>query len=116
MAMSSAYWVTWQTCVTRMSLTDRMKSSGLSMLAVGLLLRECCLFWMVLSMRNDEIILRMSLGSSMSWSFLSRPLCHTASKAFSISMRGRAASFLFSLTFFMYSLIISMCSLASLCS
>ena len=39
------------------------------------------------------IILRKSLGSSMSWSFLSRPLCHTASKAFSTSMTSSAASF-----------------------
>ena len=109
--------------MTGMSLTNRMKSSGLSMLPCGVPASSWTtservlpiLTWMVLSVRKEEIILRMSLGSSMSWSFLSRPLCHTALKAFSTSMRSRAASFLFSLTFFMYSLMIIMCSLASLC-
>ena len=73
------------------------------------------LTWMVQSMRNEEIIVKMSLGSSISWSFFSRLLCHTASKAFLTSMSSSAASFLLSLIFFMYSLMIIMCSFASLC-
>ena len=123
MAMSSAYCVTWQVWVTGMSLTKRMKRSGLRMLPCSVPASSCTtsesvfpiLTWMVLSVRNKEIILRMSLSSSMSWSFFSRPLCHTASNAFSTSMSNSAASFLLSLTFFMYSLMIIMCSLASLC-
>ena len=103
-----------------MSLTNRMKSSGLP---CGVPASSCTtsdrvlpiLTWMVLSVRNEEIILKISLGSSMSWSFFSRPLCHTASKAFSPSMSSSAAIFLLSLTFFMYSFIIIMCSFASLC-
>ena len=98
--------------MTGMSLTNRMKSSGLSILPCVVPASSWTtservlpiLTWMVLSLRNEEIILCMSLGSSISWSFLSRPLCHSVSKAFSTSMRSRAASF-FSLTFFMYLLM-----------
>ena len=123
MAMSSAYYVTWQVWVTGMSFTKRMKSSGLRMLPCRVPPSSCTtsdrvspiLTWMVLSVRNEEIILRMSLGSSMSWSFFSRPLCHTASNALSTSMSSSAASFLLSLTFFMYLFMIIMCSFASLC-
>ena len=86
------------------------------LLAVVLLLIVLpILTWMVLSVKNEEIILRISLGSSMSWSFFSRPLCHTASKASSTSMSSSVANYLLSLTFFMYSFIIIMCSFASLC-
>ena len=71
--MSSTYCVTWQACVTGMSLTNRMKSSGLRMLPCSVPASSWTtservlpiLTWMVLSMRNDEIILRMSLGSSI---------------------------------------------------
>ena len=73
-AMSSAYCITWQAGVTGMSLTNRMKSSGLSMLPWGIPASSFTtservfpiLTWMVLSVRNEEIILRMSPGSSMS--------------------------------------------------
>ena len=84
-----------------MSLTYRMKSSGLRMLPCGVPASSCTtsdrvlpiLTWMVLSVRNEDIILRISLGSSMSSSFFSRPLYHTASKAFFTSMSSSAASF-----------------------
>ena len=77
-----------------------MKSSGLRILTCGVPASSCTtsdrllpiLTLMVLSVRN-EIILRISLGSSMSWSFFGRPLCHTASKAFSTSTSSRAARF-----------------------
>ena len=83
-----------------MSLTNRMKGSGLRMLPcvvpASIVTTSDRVFpiltWMVLSVRNEEIILRMSLGSSRSWSFFSRPLCQTASKAFSTSMSTSAAS------------------------
>ena len=49
-----------------------------------------CIF---LLCRNDDMI-RSSVGESfMLCSFLRRPLCHTASKAFSTSINKRAASF-----------------------
>ena len=123
MAMSSAYCVTWQVWVSALSLTNRMKRSGLRMLPCGVPASSCTtsesvfpiLSWMVLSVRNEEIILRMSLGSSMSWNFFSRLLCHTASNAFSTSKSSSAASFLLSFTFFVYLLMIIMCSIASLC-
>ena len=73
MAMSSAYCVTWQVSVKGMSLTYRMKSSGLIMLPCGVPASSCTtsdrvlpiLTWMVVSVRNEEIILRISLGGSM---------------------------------------------------
>ena len=102
--MSSAYCVPFVGSAMGTSLTYRRNRSGLSMLPCGVPASSgtwcemsfpslTCIF---LFCRNDDVMRRSIGGSFMLCNFFLRPLCHTASNAFSTSISSRAANlFLF---------------------